>query len=144
MSEDQVRKVGAKCKSCGRQLTVDEFRDCSGIGHYCKEHLPVGSVAKPAVSRTPSARPRPRPTGNKRGQHRTESGAIEYSCKAQFAKNGVIKRGRLSTEHPAADEGQAVFVVDGIPYTPSEIAVLFIKDPDGRRIAQLAGFDCRA
>ncbi len=67
---------------------------------------------------------------------------IEYSCKAQFARKGDIRAGRLTTDHPSCDTGQAVFVYNDVGYGPGEIATLFIKDPDGRRLAEHVGFTC--
>jgi hypothetical protein len=138
---DEQQLTAAKCRTCGRQLTIDEFRACTGIGHFCSNHRPTG-----APERTRSAtRPKPqgpRPPGNRRGRRVSESGVIEYSCKAQFARNGVTRSGRLTTDHPSCIGGAAVFVYDSVGYGPGEIATLFIKDPEGRSLAQRSGFHC--
>jgi hypothetical protein len=70
------------------------------------------------------------------------NGVTEYSCKAQFARGGVIRSGYLTTDHPACTEGTAVFVHEEIGYGPGEIATLFIRDPEGRRLAEHVGFIC--
>lgn len=67
---------------------------------------------------------------------------VEYSCTAQFARNGVTRRGRLTADHPSSIGGSLVFVSNGLGYGPGEIATLFIKDPEGRAAAERAGFTC--
>lgn len=148
MLNEPQRRVGAKCRICSQQLTVEEFRACSGVGHYCSIHLPASLVQKAQ----PKAAPRPRtrstasspvgPPGSRRGRRLSENGAIEYSCKAQFARGGVIRSGRLTTDHPSCVEGTAVFVFNGLGYGPGEIDTLFIRDPEGRRLAERVGFTC--
>jgi hypothetical protein len=139
MQDDGTRKSAASCKVCKRQLTIDEFRACSGIGHYCSAHLPSkarSAATKPASKKSPS-------TG--RGRKRvSDSGAVEYSCKAQFAGTGVIRAGKLTTGHAASYQGHAVFVLKKIGYGPGEILTLFIADRDGRRLAERSGFECHA
>ena len=145
MVEDQQRKVEAQCRVCGRQLTVEEFRACRGVGHYCSTHLPASQVAK--AQRSGTSRPRSRPagsagTGSRRGRRLSPNGVIEYSCKAQFARGGVIRSGRLTTDHPSCVDGIAVFVHNNLGYGPGEIDTLFIRDPEGRRLAEQSGFSC--
>jgi hypothetical protein len=151
MTEDAQRKVGAKCRICSQQLTVEEFRACSGVGHYCSIHLPASLAEKAKKAQAKPARPRSSspsrsatlgPPGSRRGRRLSESGAIEYSCKAQFARGGVIRSGRLTTDHPSCVEGTAVFVHNGLGYGPGEIDTLFIRDPEGRRLAERVGFAC--
>ena len=137
------RMTAATCLTCGRQLTASEFHACSGIGHYCGAHLSGhgGPVAKPAASRPQT---RPASSGGKRSSRVSESGAATYPCKAQFAGTGVIRRGRLTRDHPSSVQGNAVFVWEGVGYGPGEIVTLFIKNAEGRALARKAGFDCRA
>lgn len=145
MSQEVPRKVGARCRVCDRQLTIEEFRACSGVGHYCAAHLPAGAVksrkaARP--SRTRSGSGRSKPAGSRRGRRVSANGVTEYSCKAQFARRGEIRSGRLTTDHPGATEGQAVFVYNDVGYGPGEVDTLFIRDPEGRRLAEHTGFAC--
>lgn len=148
---DTQRKVGARCRICNQQLTVDEFRACSGVGHYCSSHLPASLVQKAQKAQSrPASRPKSSsassalgPPGSRRGRRLSESGVIEYSCKGQFARGGVIRSGRLTTDHPSCIEGQAVFVYNGLGYGPGEITTLFIRDPEGRRLAERVGFNCQ-
>jgi hypothetical protein len=140
--DDSERLVSATCRTCGKQLTAGEFRSCRGIGHYCAAHLPVSTQqSRPASSRRSTA-PRSAADQGRRNRRFTESGGVEYPCKAQFASDGAIRRGRLTTEHAASTEGNAVFVIDDIPYSSTEIVTLFIRDPDGRRLAIRSGFNC--
>jgi len=144
MSDDPNRKVGARCRTCGRQLTVVEFRACTGLGHFCADHIPLGTPVSPRPHR-PAERSSPRPRGRAGGgRHRrvTDSGEVEYFCKAQFARTGSIRRGRLTCAHPSCIAGQAVFVCDGVGYGPREIAILFIRDAEGRSLAERQGFTC--
>lgn len=148
-SETPQRKVGARCRICNQQLTVEEFRACSGVGHYCKTHLPASLAAKAQKAQSRPVRTRSNPrsagsagTGSRRGRRISESGAVEYSCKGQFARGGVIRSGRLTTDHPSCAEGSAVFVCNGLGYGPGEIDTLFIRDPEGRRLAERVGFTC--
>ncbi len=146
MTDDQERKVGARCRTCGRQLTLAEFRACTGLGHFCADHIPLGTSASARAAR-PARSPSPRkrdPGGGGRHRRVTDSGEVEYFCKAQFARTGTLKSGRLTCAHPSCIAGQAVFVCDGIGYGPQEIAMLFIKDPDGRSLAERQGFTCHA
>lgn len=141
--DDNERLVSARCRACGKQLTAAEFRQCSGMGHYCSAHLPATSTR--ASRGTPARRSsssRPASEG-RRSRRFNETGGVEYPCKAQFASDGVIRRGRLTADHPAAGDGNAVFVIEGVPYSATEIVSLFIRDPDGRRLAQRSGFVCR-
>jgi hypothetical protein len=147
MTEDKQRKVGATCRICSQQLTVEEFRACSGVGHYCSTHLPASLVAKVKAKTAP--RPRTRSpkspagsAGSRRGRRISENGIIEYSCKAQFARGGVIRSGRLTTDHPSSLECNPVFVYNNLGYGPGEIDTLFIRDPECRREAERAGFTC--
>jgi hypothetical protein len=78
-----------------------------------------------------------------RGRRVSASGAIEYSCKGQFARDGVTRAGKLTSDHPSCVGGGMVFVCDGVGYGPGEIATLFIRDPDGRDLARRAGYSCR-
>jgi hypothetical protein len=139
---DSERLVSAKCRTCGKQLTATEFRACGGIGHYCSAHLPrsTGRSARPAHS--PGAPARRPATVGRRNRRTTESGGVEYPCKAQFASDGAIRRGRLTTDHAASSDGNAVFVMNDVPYSATEIVTLFISDPDGRRLARQSGFAC--
>jgi len=140
--DDTNRKVGAKCRVCGEQLTVAEFRACRGVGHYCEKHRPASTAGRKTTAVRPS-RPRSASSGGGRRNRRiSESGTVEFPCKAQFARNGVIRRGRLTSDHVSCPEGGVVFVSDGVGYGPGEIAVLFIRDPDGRRMAEHVGYDC--
>lgn len=145
MNDETQRKVGARCRVCGQQLTLQEFRACSGIGHYCSSHLPV-SLARKAQPKPARPRPAPRPAGgagpSRRGRRVSPSGIVEYSCKAQFARLGTIRSGRLTTDHPSCVEGSAVFVYKGVGYGPGEVEMLFIRDPEGRRLAERVGFTC--
>ena len=138
---DSDHRVAATCRICGRQLTVAEFRACNGFGHYCDAHLPTRAKQAPAP-RAPPRRVSLAPPGSRRGRRISETGVVSYSCKAQFASDGVIRRGRLTTDHPSSTEGSPVFVCKGVGYGPVEIAMLFIRDPDGRSLAQRAGFSC--
>lgn len=135
------RKVGAKCRVCGEQLTVTEFRACSGRGHYCAKHLPATTGRKTPTPRLSRSRSAPS-GGGRRNRRVSESGVVEFPCKAQFARNGTIRRGRLTTDHPSCPDGGVVFVSESVGYGPGEVAVLFIRDPDGRRMAEHAGYEC--
>ncbi len=144
MSEEP-RRVAAKCRVCGERLTVEEFRACEGVGHFCGKHLPAKQVGASSKPRRPSRTKKSTAVkGNRRGRRISESGATEYSCKAQFARDGVIRRGKLTSDHPSCLEGDVVFVSKDVGYGPSEIAMLYIADPEGRARAQTAGFECRA
>lgn len=138
---DEPQLTAAQCRTCGRQLTVTEFQACRGIGHYCATHLPAAPAPRPRSTPASSSSGK-RPAGSRRGRRVSESGVIEYSCKAQFARNGVTRSGRLTTDHPACMAGGAVFVYDEVGYGPGEIVMLFIKDPDGRSLAERTGFRC--
>lgn len=141
--EESERLVSAKCRVCNKQLSTTEFRACSGVGHYCSAHLPASSTrSRPAPSRRSSGSRPPAAEGGRRNRRFTESGGVVYPCKAQFASDGAIRRGRLTVEHSASSDGSAVFVIDDIPYTATEIVTLFISDPDGRRLALRSGFNC--
>lgn len=150
MSGETQRKVGAKCRICGQQLTVEEFRACSGLGHYCSIHLPASMVkardaarpARPVRPRTPGSGTPVPPGSSRRGRRVSPNGTVEYSCKAQFARKGDIRSGRLTTEHASCGEGQAVFVYNDVGYGPGEIDTLFIRDPEGRELAERVGFVC--
>jgi len=139
--DDQERKVAAKCRTCGEHLTVAEFRACSGVGHYCKAHLPSGSATRQKSAAPPKRRP-PRMSGGAKGPRVTPSGAAEYPCKAQFAGTGVIRRGVLTSDHPSCLPGDVVFVHKKIGYGPGEIVTLFIKDARGRALAERTGYTC--
>lgn len=134
------RLVSATCRTCQKQLTVDEFRTAEARDIIAPRILP-------AQSRHPQP-PRPRSsasTGARKAAAIADSmkpGRQSTPCKAQFASDGVIRRGRLTCDHPACSDGSEVFVVNDVPYTPTEIVTLFIRDPDGRRIAQGSGFNC--
>ena len=176
MSEE-VRKVGARCRECGQQLTIEEFRKCSGMGHYCSSHLSMaqaqatkkssassratrlravsssassssGSSASDTAGSSVSASGSTRssagsaPAGSRRGRRTSANGYTEYSCKAQFARRGEIRSGRLTQDHPSCDRGQAVFVYNDLGFGPGEIATLFIRDPEGRTLAESVGFVC--
>ena len=133
----------AKCRTCGRQLTITEFKACSGVGHYCADHLAaVKSPARTRVSRPSTPSTPSKPGTSRRGRRISETGAIEYSCKGQFARNGVTRAGKLSTEHPSCLAGGAVFVCNDVGYGPGEIVTLFIKDPEGRSLAERNGYHC--
>ena len=135
---DTEPTVAAKCRICGRNLTVSEFRACGGVGHYCQAHLPASATVK---ARTPKRRTTPS-GGTGRGAKVSESGVVEYPCKGQFASNGVIRRGKLTTDHPSCLQGEVVFVCKEIGYGPGEISTLFIKNFDGRKQAESTGFYC--
>lgn len=137
---EKQRTVAAKCRVCGRQLTIEEFRACDGRGHYCKAHLTAAAPEPP--KRPKRTRSSSASTGGRRGRHVTESGAIEYSCRAQFARDAAIRRGRLTSEHASCSDGGVVFVSNKVGHGPSEIVTLFIKDPDGRRLAERSGYTC--
>lgn len=144
MSEEP-RKVGARCRVCNQQLTVDEFRACKGVGHYCTAHLPASRVRAASANRP--SRPKTstgagRSTGNRRGRRLSANGYTEYSCKAQFARRAELRAGRLTSDHPSCDPGSAVFVYNEVGYGPGEIDTLFIRDPEGRELARRAGFNC--
>ncbi|MBI4578879.1 MAG: hypothetical protein HY718_04200 [Planctomycetes bacterium] len=150
MGAETERRVGAKCRVCGQQLTVEEFRACSGMGHYCSSHLPAGRprpspttrAPRPASGASSVSSGRSASSGSRRGRRISAAGAVEYSCKAQFARNGVIRSGRLTTDHPSCTDGEAVFVHNDVGYGPGEVATLFIRDPEGRRLAERVGFAC--
>lgn len=139
MSKEQ-RTVAAKCRVCGRHLTIEEFRACSGRGHYCPAH--IASAAPEPPKRAKRVRKSSATKGVRRGRHVTESGAIEYSCKAQFARDAAIHRGRLTSEHASCYDGGVVFVYNKVGHGPGEIVTLFIKDADGRRLAERSGYTC--
>lgn len=137
---DEAGKVAATCRTCGRRLTVEEFRACRGRGHYCKAHL-SNAVEKRRPTRR--SRPRqPRAAGRGSGGRIAESSAVEYSCKAQFAADGVIRQGKLTADHPSCLDGDLVFVHKQVGYGPSEVATLFIADPQARRLAERSGYAC--
>lgn len=142
MSQGEPR-VAATCRTCGERLTVSEFKACEGIGHYCAKHRPAGAATK--TSSVPKKRT-PRSSGGSGAGRRirrvSESGVIEYPCKAQMAGKGDMRRGRLTPDHPACEEGGVVFVIGDIAYGPDQVVTLFIRDPDGRRLALRAGFEC--
>lgn len=140
--DDSERLVSATCRACGKQLTAGEFRACRGIGHYCTAHLPLSPQPVRATAPRRASSPRSTASEGRRNRRFTESGGVEYPCKAQFASDGAFRRGRLTTEHPASSEGNAVFVINEIPYSSTEIVTLFIRDPDGRRLAVQSGFNC--
>ena len=150
MSDQTPRKVGARCRVCSQQLTVDEFRACSGVGHYCATHLPASLIkardasrpARTVRTRSSSSKGSNPPGSSRRGRRTSANGVTEYSCKAQFARKGEIRSGRLTTDHPACTPGQAVFVYDDVGYGPGVVDTLFIRDPDGRRLAEHVGFAC--
>jgi hypothetical protein len=134
----------ATCLTCGKPLTSEEFHACAGLGHYCAAHL-CNSPKRADKSTKAAPKPRkrsPRKTGLRRGQRTSESGVLEYSCKAQFAGSGVIRSGWLTSEHASCPGNTVVFVHKKIGYGPGEIVTLFIKDSDGRRLAERAGYEC--
>ena len=139
---DSERLVSAKCRTCDKQLTAAEFRACSGLGHYCSAHLPASTGRSSRTAPVRRSESSHVPTEGRRNRRLTESGGVEYPCKAQFASDGTIRRGRITVDHAAATEGNAVFVMNDIPYSATEIVTLFIRDPDGRRLAQRSGFHC--
>ncbi len=139
---DEERMTAATCRSCGRQLTITEFQACRGMGHFCATHLHAPPPERPRPSKQQPRQPAIRSGASRRGRRISESGVIEYSCKAQFARNGVTRSGRLTSDHPSCIGGSMVFVSDGIGYGPGEIATLFIKDPEGRDAAERSGFHC--
>jgi len=133
--------VAATCRICGRQLTLLEFRACSGLGHFCQEHLPAGPAPDRsawhggAAARSPVQSPsRPR---------KVPSEQADYPCKAQFARDGVIRRGRLTGNHPACS-GRVAFVCRDMAYGPGEVVMLFIRNKEGRALAERCGFSCHA
>lgn len=139
---DEQELTAATCRTCGRRLTIPEFRACTGLGHYCANHLPPPSAPKARSSAVRRAKAEPTP-GSRRGRRISESGVIEYSCRGQFARSGVTRPGRLTTDHPSCVAGSAVFVCNNVGYGPGEIVTLFIKDPDGRALAERNGFRCQ-
>ena len=140
MGEDE-RKVAATCRTCGRQLTLAEFRACYGLGHHCAVHLPAASASPAKATATPKKR-RARSSATRRGRRVSESGVVEYSCRAQCASTGVIRRGKLTSDHPACPADGVMFVSRKVAYGPGEVVTLFIKDPEGRALAERAGYDC--
>lgn len=147
MTDEVPRKVGAKCRVCGQQLTIEEFRKCGGIGHYCVTHLPASQVRAAHARASRPSRPRASagtrpPTGNRRGRRVSANGYTEYSCKAQFARRGDIRSGRLTQDHASCNPGQAVFVYNDVGYGPGEVDTLFIRDLEGRALAERVGFTC--
>ncbi len=142
MVTDGTRKLAATCRVCGRNLTLDEFRACAGAGHYCQSHLPSSATRKSPTTGTRKRSGSARSSTSRRGRKVSESGVTEYSCKAQFSGSGVIRSGRLTTDHASSFRGGAVFVNKGIGYGPGEIVTIFITDPEGRRLAERAGFEC--
>ncbi len=139
---DEQGMTAATCRTCGRRLTIEEFRACTGVGHYCAAHLPPPSASKTRSGPIRRAGTAPS-VGNRRGRRVSESGVIEYACRGQFARNGVTRPGRLTTDHPSSIAGGAVFVCNNVGYGPAEIATLFIKDPEGRALAERHGFHCQ-
>ncbi len=145
MDEANQKKVGAKCQSCGKQLTLDEFRACRGMGHYCAAHRPLGGPRPQAGipsmrPRSPSA-PKTKAAGPGRGRKLSESGVLEYTCKGQFARDGRIRAGRLTTDHPACIDGSVQFVIEKTAYGPAEVPIVYVRDPQGKALAQKAGFE---
>lgn len=138
---DGPQLTAAKCRTCGRQLTTEEFRACRGTGHYCATHLSAATAPAPRASRS-SGSTRSQPGTSRRGRRVSESGVIEYSCRGQFARNGVTRAGKLTTDHPSCIGEGAVFVCDDVGYGPGEIVTLFIKDPEGISLARRSGFTC--
>lgn len=134
--EDSEQKTGATCIACGERLTLAEFRACHGVGHYCEKHRP--DPAAGARTKKPAKRRRPSTTSRKSAS----SGPVEYPCKGQFAHDGVIRRGKLTVNHSLSLAGESVFVCNEIGYGPGEIVNLFIKTPEGRALAEKAGFTC--
>jgi len=142
VNDEPKRLVAAVCRICGRHLTLEEFRACRGMGHYCASHHSLGTVK--AENLRPSGSPRrrpPKPTGDRSAADGSMR-ATGYPCKAQFAKTAAIRRGRLTTQHPSCVDGQAVFVSDGVGYGPAEVATLFIAHPEGRALARRSGYEC--
>ncbi len=141
----------ASCRTCGKELTIDEFRACAGLGHYCTTHLPAAPIKKASTTRkTAPSEKKTTQTGSRRGRRVSESGVVEYSCRAQFARTGSIKRGKLTTDHPSCLPGEAVFVCSSserrgeeIGHGPGEIVTLFITDSEGLSLARKAGFECQ-
>jgi hypothetical protein len=122
-------------------LTVEEFRACAGVGHYCANHLPEAETGRgPKRAKTT----RRKAQTSTRGRSITPSGTAAYPCKGQFASDGVIRRGKLTADHPASLGGEAVFVWKDTGYGPGEVVTLFITDPKGRELAWAAGFACHA
>lgn len=142
MLGDGDRKLAATCGTCGRQLTLAEFRACSGVGHFCTAHLHAEVSTKTKATR-PSRRARASPPSRGRSRRVSESGAIEYPCKGQFASNGVIRRGKITSDHPSCFDGGVVFVCNDIGHGPGEIVTLFINDPVGRSLAERTGYTCQ-
>ena len=138
---DRERTTAATCGTCGRHLTSEEFRACAGVGHYCTDHLPSSIHSDARVSRA-APRRSPRSARSRRGRHVSEPGVVEYSCKAQFAANGVIRTGWLTSDHPSCLEGQVVFVWKEVGYGSGEVVTLFIKDSEGRALAERTGYEC--
>lgn len=146
MDEASERKVGAKCQACGKQLTLTEFRACRGMGHYCAAHRPAGGPRpQPGL---PTSRPRstpstakPKAAGPGRGRKLSANGVLEYTCKGQFACDGRLRAGRLTTDHPACIDGSVQFVIEKTAYGPSEVPILYLKDPQGKALAKKAGFE---
>ena len=135
--DDDRRTVGAKCRTCGRNLTVAEFRACDGMGHFCTAHRSGEATPKPVMSKPR----RKRSVTSRAGRRVTESGDVEYPCKGQFASNGVIRAGKLADNHPSCPEDGWVFVCRNIGYGPGEIARLFIRNAEGRDFARRAGYE---
>ena len=137
---DSNRKLAATCRICSRPLTLGEFRACSGVGHYCTAHLAAVAGSKPTRARQ---RRSAGSTAGKRGRHISESGVTEYSCKGQFAADGVIRRGKLTSEHASCLDGDVVFVCNDVGHGPGEIVALYISDPKGRVLAERTGYACQ-
>jgi len=132
-------KVAAVCRVCGRQLTLLEFQACSGVGHLCQEHLRAQSAPDRSIFR--SRRPGGGDVASVAPRRVGSFGQAEYPCKGQFARDGVIRRGRLMGNHPSC-AGRVVFVCKDIGYGPGEIVTLFIRSAEGRALAERAGFSC--
>lgn len=133
--------TAASCRVCGKPLTIDEFRACSGFGHLCAAHLPAGTGSSAGASPRPRSAA-PRLSGGGGVRERSAFGSADYPCRAQFARDGRIRRGRLTSNHPSSIDGGVVFVSEGIGYGPTEIVTLFIRHAAGRDMAVRAGFRC--
>ncbi|MBN1513861.1 MAG: hypothetical protein JXB13_17730 [Phycisphaerae bacterium] len=138
--DTQDNMVAAVCKVCGRQLTVLEFRACSGLGHFCGDHLPAGPAPDRSISRG-RAQAGTGSGGSRSRRQVTPLGPADYPCKGQFARDGVIRRGRLLSNHPSCP-GRVAFVCKDIAYGPGEVVLLFIRSAEGRALAERCGFSC--
>lgn len=148
MTDEPKRVVAAVCRICGRHLTLEEFRACRGMGHYCTSHHSLGTVKAENLRPSGPARRRSSKSAGRTVDGRPPADRSArpsgYPCKAQFAKTAAIRRGRLTTEHASCVDGQAVFVSNEVGYGPAEIAMLFITHPEGRALAQSSGYECHA